>query len=68
MNALGEPDEMACKARVCFIAGSLKGMEGTVIRRRANDRLLVRLETSQRSVCVEIDASSVKRLERPLGT
>lgn len=38
-------------------------MEGTVIRRHGDDRLLIDLAPSQRHACLEIDAQTVEFLE-----
>jgi hypothetical protein len=43
----------------------LRGMAGTVICRRGNDRLLIRLSGISGGICAEIDAHVVQLLEEP---
>jgi hypothetical protein len=56
-------DESAFDTRVRIISGSLKGVEGTVVRRPASGRLLINLEAGQRGAYVEIDANSVRYIK-----
>jgi transcription antitermination factor NusG len=46
--------------RVRIIRGSLEGLEGILLRRRGEFRLVISLELIQRSIAVDVDADAVK--------
>jgi transcriptional antiterminator RfaH len=50
-----------------FVFGSLAGLQGKVIRRGKQLRLVVEVELLQRGVSVEIDSHMVKPLRKPPG-
>jgi transcription antitermination factor NusG len=60
---------LKCGDRVRLRAGPLQGLEGLLVRKKSLWKLLVSVEMLQRSVAVEIDASSVERvwLRKPAG-
>lgn len=66
--ALGDPSRvephpfLTCGERVRVIRGSLKGLEGILIRKRNSSRLILSVAMLNRSASVEIDAIDVLAL------
>jgi transcription antitermination factor NusG len=54
-----------CGDRVRIKAGALEGLEGILIRKKDQWKLVLSVEMLQRSVAVEIDASLVERVSVP---
>jgi transcription antitermination factor NusG len=57
-----------CGDRVRLKAGPLHGLEGILIRKKSLWKLLVSIEMLQRSVAVEVDASTIERISSPKPT
>jgi transcription antitermination factor NusG len=50
--------------RVRIVQGPLEGLEGVLLRRKGRYRLVLSLDLIQRSICVDVDADSL----RPVGS
>jgi transcription antitermination factor NusG len=55
---------LRCGDRVRVISGPLEGLEGILVRRKNLYRLVLSVEILERSASVEVDVSSVERVER----
>ena len=53
---------LKCGDRVRVTAGPLRGLEGTLLRKKNWCKLLLSIELLQRSVAVEIDVAMVQRV------
>ena len=56
---------LRCGDRVRVTAGPLRGVEGYLLRKKSLWKLLVSVGMLQRSVAVEIDATTVERISTP---
>jgi transcription antitermination factor NusG len=56
---------LECGDRVILKAGPLAGLEGILIRRRDQVRLVLSIEMLSRSVAVEVDIANVEPLPKP---
>jgi len=54
---------LRCGDRVRVITGPLQGLEGILVRKKSLCRLVLSVELLQRSAAVEVDVSSVERIE-----
>jgi len=54
---------LRCGDRVRVIAGPLQGLEGILLRKKNLCRLVLSVELLERSAAVEVDVSSVERIE-----
>jgi transcription antitermination factor NusG len=55
---------LRCGDRVRVICGPLQGLEGILVRQKNLYRLVLSVEILERSAAVEVDVSSVERVER----
>jgi transcription antitermination factor NusG len=55
---------LRCGDRVRVKSGSLDGVEGILIRTKSGHRLILSAQLLERSISVEVDMSSVERIER----
>jgi transcription antitermination factor NusG len=51
---------IACGARVRIVGGPFEGMEGTVMRKKGNLRVVISLESIKSSFMVEVDQSEIR--------
>jgi transcription antitermination factor NusG len=56
---------LKCGDRVRVRGGPMQGLEGLLLRKKNLSKLVVSVEMLQRSVAVEIDASTVERVSAP---
>jgi transcription antitermination factor NusG len=58
---------LRCGDRVRVVCGSLQGVEGILVRKKNQFRLVLSVDMLAKSVAVEIDAADVESVSEPAG-
>ena len=56
---------LKCGDLVRVKSGALKGLEGFLVRKKGQARLIISVDLLERSVAAEVDASAVERIAKP---